>query len=400
MPYRALFQKLWFDVRASYWFIPSCLVVAAVGLAVLCLHLDNRSAGVASWLPEGLTNTQIDGARATLAVIAQSVISVTGVMFSVTMVAVSFASGNFGPRLVGNFMRDRGNQWSLGLLIATFVYALIILRSVQSPVDGGMSAFVPQLSIVVAMALALLSVFVMIYFVHHVPETINVSNISANLGKRYCKALTDTAHSFPGADAKIKHPNRHVFLKQAGYVQRLEIKQLDDIASRCDLDLQVTAPPGRYVHVHQSVLGVTGDLSDTDVDELQACFALGTAKTEEQNILFLAEQQVEMIARALSPGVNDPYTAINCLNWLAAGLAAGSGAGDAFGPEGTDRVSMPTVDLRTILEATFGAAYPYVTPDDMVLAHWSALLDELETGSSASLSRAVRAFRKSLTDTN
>ncbi|MEY8839441.1 DUF2254 family protein, partial [Cribrihabitans sp. XS_ASV171] len=188
MAYRALALKTFYDIRASYWFVPTCLALLAVVLAQVTLWIDGHPDWVGTVLPESMIHTQIDGARTTLSVIAQSVIGVAGVMFSITMVAVSFASGNFGPRLIGNFMRDRGNQWSLGILISTFVYALIILRAVQSKF-GAEEAFVPQLSLVVAMGLAFLSVMVVIYFVHHVPETINVSNIAARLGRELCHDL-------------------------------------------------------------------------------------------------------------------------------------------------------------------------------------------------------------------
>ena len=181
---RAYVLKIAQDVRSSYWFIPSTLVVAALLLSELTQWIDHNPDMLPVALPDDFLNTQVDGARQTLAVIAQSIIGVTGVMFSITMVAVSFASGNFGPRLIGNFMRDRGNQTSLGLLISSFVYTLMILRAVQSSGADGLESFVPQYSMVAAILLTLMSVGTLIYFLHHIPETINVSNISAALGRR------------------------------------------------------------------------------------------------------------------------------------------------------------------------------------------------------------------------
>lgn len=141
---RAYLLKLLQDVRASYWFLPSLLVLVGLLLASVMGWVDRNPSVVLFNLPKTLLDTQADGARSTLAVIAQSVIGVTGVVFSMTLVAVSFASGNFGPRLIGNFMRDRSTQWSLGILIATFVYALVVLRTVQDEIDGGAAQFVPQ----------------------------------------------------------------------------------------------------------------------------------------------------------------------------------------------------------------------------------------------------------------
>lgn len=130
---RALLLKLAQDMRASYWFIPANMVLFAIVLAYGSEWLDHNAEILPFQFPESLIDTQVEGARSTLSTIATSVIGVTGVMFSMTIVAVSFAAGNYGPRLIGNFMRNRGNQISLGILIATFVYALLILRAVQDP---------------------------------------------------------------------------------------------------------------------------------------------------------------------------------------------------------------------------------------------------------------------------
>lgn len=176
-------------VRASYWFIPATLVLLSIGMSELTQWIDRNPDIMPFNVAQSMINTKADGARSTMAVIAQSIIGVTGVMFSITMVAVSFASGQFGPRLIGNFMRDRGNQWSLGVLIATFVYSLLILGAIHNEGSNGAETFVPQYSILVALTMTLLSVAMLIYYVHHVPETINVSNISATLGKRFSEDI-------------------------------------------------------------------------------------------------------------------------------------------------------------------------------------------------------------------
>ncbi|MEO1135283.1 MAG: DUF2254 family protein, partial [Pseudomonadota bacterium] len=166
------------DLRASYWFIPGCMTIAALFLSFFMQWLDAQYG--AAWLRDydWATATRTEGARSVLTVIAGSIIGVAGVTFSITIVAVSYASANFGPRLIGNFMRDRGNQLTLGTFIATFVYCLMILRTVRNAAaeDASQSfdAFVPHLSILMALGLSLASIGVLIYFFHHVPETINV----------------------------------------------------------------------------------------------------------------------------------------------------------------------------------------------------------------------------------
>jgi uncharacterized membrane protein len=397
MKNRALAFKLLSDIRHSYWFVPACLAIFAVILASVLIWIDSHGAPLGNWLPELYLDTQPVGARNTLSVIAQSVIGVTGVMFSVTMVAVSFASGNFGPRLIGNFMRDRGNQWSMGILISTFVYALFVLNAVQDGAAPDTEAFVPHLSLLVATGLALLSVFVMIYFVHHIPETINVSNIAADLGARFCTMLLAQAYNQDEVVPRTVGENAEgVSLGKPGYVQRIDIDRMEDLAHENDLHLHVAAQPGAFVHAGSFALLFDGKLDEDTRDNLRACFALGPSKTEEQNLLFIGEQLVEMMARALSPGVNDPFTAINCLNWCAAGIAEAATEGDCFGVRGRDRVSMAPTDFVTLLEATFGQAHAYAETDKMALAHWRARLDDLSCIGNPRLQDAVDTLRESL----
>ncbi|MEO1550443.1 MAG: DUF2254 family protein, partial [Pseudomonadota bacterium] len=162
--------------------------------------------------------------------------------------------------------------------------------------------------------------------------------------------------------------------------------RLSELAQDHGLDIRVTAPPGAFVLSGACVAEIRGALDETQCAYLRDCFALGPVKTEAQNVTFLIEQLVEMAARAMSPGVNDPFTAINCLNWLASGLAQGAEAGDAFGLEAREGAWCPTVDMDGLLAASFGASYPYVQDDALARDAWTRLLEELrDTGQSEAL---------------
>lgn len=396
MKYRAFLLKLISDIRASYWFIPACLAGLAVITARVLVWVEYENHWVSDLIPSSLNDTKIEDARLILSVIAQSIIGVTGVMFSVTMVAVSFASGNFGPRLIENFMRDRGNQWSLGILIATFVFTLMVMRSIQGGASEGVDPFVPQMPIVVAMSLALLSVSVVIYFVHHVPETINVSNISAGLGQGFCTQMAKTARKdATGARKRAPKSATEISLETNGYVQRIDLAKISDIADASDITIWIDRVPGDFVHSGQTALRCSSPLDEAQISALRACFAIGSIKTEDQNLLFLAEQQVEMIARALSPGVNDPFTAINCLNWLAAGLARGMQKGVSFGLHGSERVILRPLEIEDVLDATFGAAFQYVEDDKMTKAAWAKILDDLQISLEGDAQQKVNGWIES-----
>jgi len=172
---RARIQQLIYFIRSSYWFVPTIMATLAIILSLTTVHID-RSYG-ASWMTDvwWVSLNQPEGARALLATVAGSMITVTGVTFSLTILAVSHATSHYGPRLLDNFMRDRGNQYTLGTLVATFLYCLLVLRTIRSPVSYQDTSlqfeiFVPQLSILIAIALTLASVAMLIFFPSHSRE--------------------------------------------------------------------------------------------------------------------------------------------------------------------------------------------------------------------------------------
>lgn len=388
MSKRALVSKLIQDVRASYWFLPGSLVCLAALLAQGTLYLDQHPDFLPFDLPKGLRDTQVDGARSLMSIISQSVFGVAGVMFSMTIVAVSFASGNFGPRLIGNFMRDRGNQWSLGILVATFVYALLITRAIQSPTgadaDLSTALFVPYLSILIALGLTFVSVFTVVYFVHHIPETINVSNITAGLGKRLVrdiKALIDMQSDRDPSTTPIQptgDPAMTVTLGQSGYIQTMNKEQLRNLAQDHDLFIDVPLPVGEFVTEDTVVLRIWGpQVPDEAQEELTSCFALGHSPTESQNLMFIVDQLVEMIARAMSPGVNDPFTAINCLNWLHSACVAAANHKGGLRAVQDGPVKTKALVFGDLLEASFGVPWKYIHADPLCARHMRVIFAQL-----------------------
>lgn len=326
--------KAWQDLKGSYYFIPGLMGFGAAALAYLTAALDSR---FSFEFAEDIGLFQIysaDSARLILSTIAGSMMTVAAVTFSITMVAVTSAAGQYGPRLIGNFMRDRGNQVTLGTFTSTFIYSLLILRLAKSAGknSGEIVDFVPNISLLTAMGLTLFSVAVMIYFIHHIPETLNVGNITGQVGRRLRRDLEDIYTSESETEGTAP-PDMSQFKLEAvfeidaraeGYIQAVNDKALMTLASLNDCVVIANYRPGDFVTRGDVLLRVWRDeaIDEDLVSKFRNCFAMGHERTAHQNVLFLADELVEILARALSPGINDPFTAINCINWFQSAMKA------------------------------------------------------------------------------
>ena len=172
-------------IRTTLWVVPVALLSLSVGLFAFTNHIDHLVYSRAWTIPSWVRIESPDGARQLLSALAAGVITVLSVVFSVTIVALTLASQQFGPRMLRNFIRDFGTQATLGTFVATFVYALLTLGDIGGGSRAG--TFVPQVSVTVALALVFLNVLVLIYFIHHIAVSIQlpvvISSIAANLSR-------------------------------------------------------------------------------------------------------------------------------------------------------------------------------------------------------------------------
>jgi uncharacterized membrane protein len=241
------------------------------------------------------------------------------------------------------------------------------------------------MSVGIAMTFMGVSIVTVIFYVHHIPETINVSNISSELGRKLRHALTDLIDKRHDTDAadNLTRPDRdadhEICLGRDGYVQTFDERQLTTLAEKHDLYIQIAQDVGSFVNTYTVMLKVWGDIkADSEIPQaLTDCFVVGSTPTEDQNLLFVVQQLVEMIARALSPGVNDPYTAINCLNWIYSGLATASNYKGGLDQARFSRVIYQTLGFGDIFEHGVVQVYPYVKTDPLANAHLKDTLERL-----------------------
>ncbi|WP_260924505.1 DUF2254 domain-containing protein [Novosphingobium sp. 9] len=369
----ASLRSNWFAIRASYWFYPALFAIAALVLAQVLVHADR--VGAAEWISRTpwLTPARPDGASNMLSVLASAMIGIASTVFSITIAAVAYVSGTYGPRLLTNFMEDRGNQLSLATFVGTFVYAICVLRAVraedeQAPSMADAAAthlpgFVPQLSLLVGFALMIVAVGVLVYFLHHVPSSIRINTVLENIGERLMREI---AARFPHEGAMEPQPlvprrGLAVRAKTAGYIRLIELGALADIAGRKGLHVQVRQRVGDFVHPGIPLLEVEGhDLDEQTALQMRGCFAFGGARTPEQDLEFSIDELVEIALRALSPAVNDPFTAITATHWLSATTAEFGRRNlrieEWHNEDGNCPVELPPADFAHFLERGFIAA--------------------------------------------
>ena len=274
-----------------------------------------------------------EGASSLLGAIAGSMITIAGVVFSMTLVALSLASSQLGPRLLRNFMRDTTTQMVLGTFVATFLYCLLVLRTIRRAEE---IAFVPHLSVTFGVLLAVVSVGVLIYFIHHVSVSIQANEIVARVGTELIEGIE---RLFPenigrGAPRIPTEPPDAGFLdtfdREArpigsageGYLQFVDGDDLIALAIQEDVVIRLERRPGQYVVATRPLALVWPGNKVTDqlIDRVNSAFALGNQRTSGQDIEFAVNQLVEIAIRALSPGVNDPFTAMVCVDRLGSAL--------------------------------------------------------------------------------
>jgi uncharacterized membrane protein len=310
-------------LRTNLWLVPMVEVVAALALYALTHVLDraayNGTLSLPSWIIEG----GADAARQILTALAAAVITVVGVVFSIMIVTLTLASTQFGPRMLRNFIRDRGTQVTLGTFVGTFVYATLVLISIS---PGRHGDFVPHLSITVAVGLVAVSMGVLIYFIHHVATMIQLPQVIASIARDLSKAIDVESGASAGLEAgpsvdELLHRMRDgggtVEAPSSGYLQFIRHNTLIGIATEKGAVVRLLHRPGHFVvRGHPLAVVWPPEAAPAVSQALRRAHIAGPYRTLTQDLAFAVDQLVEIAIRALSPAVNDTFTALTCIDWL------------------------------------------------------------------------------------
>jgi uncharacterized membrane protein len=378
---------LWDTIQGSLWFVPSVMAAAAVTLAFTAVWIDHdllqgKPGDTVALVYEGGAH----GAREVLSTIAGAMITVAGVIFSITVVALTLASQQFGPRLLRNFMHDRGNQIVLGTFISIHLYCLIVLRAVRGEDAGG---FVPHLSVSIALVLALTAAGVLIYFFHHATSSIRASSVIAKVSLELDEAIERlfpqcVQQPGPSLHAATLDPCissdqfnagqcKGVESQESGYLQVVDTEELVLLATRHDLAIRVDCRPGGFVTCEMTIATIfpAERASSHVINAVNEALILGDERTVVQDMLFPAQQLAEIAVRALSPSMNDPSTALACLDRVGAALIRLSNrkipSPYRYDEEGRLRLVIYPASLTELIEKTIDPIRQYGSSSALVI---------------------------------
>jgi uncharacterized membrane protein len=308
-------------LRTSLWPVPGMAALGAVVAAKLLALLDREIAqDTQAWY---LFGGQPESARELLSTIASSLLTFTALVFSITILVLQLASSQFSPRVLRTFLQDTFTKSAMGVFIGSFVYALALLPEIRNSGDEG-EGFVPALSVFLAFLLTLLSVFVFIRYIHQMAHSIRVVQILRRVGHETRRSIVSLYPDEVGEDAEADTPERPSAVAQVvthagrgGVLASIDEQRLLAAVERADACAELLHEPGTFVPEGAPLYRVWNARDPEDVArELAACTSIAAERTPEQDPAFGFRQLVDVAERALSPGVNDPTTAVQALDQL------------------------------------------------------------------------------------
>ncbi|WP_206673665.1 DUF2254 domain-containing protein [Pseudactinotalea terrae] len=393
-PARRAVQTVQDAVRSQLWPLPILGVALAVALGILVPLLDVTAD---DQLPAALDALIFNGdpgaARTVLSAVASSLITVTSLTFSLTVVTLQLASSQFSPRLLRTFTQDLFVQATLSIFLATFTFSLTVLRSVRSAEEGG-TAFVPRLAVTMAFLLALTSVVSLVLFLAHLARQIRVETMLLQVHDDAVGTMKTNLIRRHDPDAARPVPEQPttatvLLASGSGFLTSLDQEKLVKTATDTDTIVSIDRDPGSFV-VQGTPLGHiwprdNRPLDPEDIDRLRdrvtAAVHLGPERTAAQDVAYGLRQITDIVNRALSPGINDPTTAIHGLGQTASLLAKLTayhlGPLVVDDPDGDPRVLLHRPGFPELLELAIAQPRAYGKSDPQVLGRLYQLLADL-----------------------
>lgn len=324
-------KQLWRKLEQSLWFFPTVIVLCSILLAIAFIEIDGAiDWDIKSKYPR-IFGSGVDGSREMLSTIAGSMITIAGLTFSLTLVAMAQASSQYTSRILRNFMRDHRNQFVLGYFVGVFAFCLIVLRTIHGSED---ERFIPSITILFALVLAIASIGVLIFYVHHIATSIQAASLISHAARATIKSIS---HLFPepiGEEAGKPKEERFekeikcaewqpILAAETGYIQSVNSEGLIDFAAEQDGVLRMERGIGEFIVIGSPLASFNCEVGfDVETQsKFDNLYVISPYRTIDQDASFGIRQLVDIALKALSPGINDTTTAIVCIDYLGAILA-------------------------------------------------------------------------------
>lgn len=325
------------EARSSFWFVPSLAVLDGIAIALALIEADKLWGDVWLDLWPRLFGVSAEGARQMLSTLAGSMMTLMGITFSMTLVALALASSQYTSRILRNFMASRATQVTLGVFAGIFTYCLIVLRTIR----GGDAVFIPSAAVFFAFVLALAGVVVLIFFIHHIASSIQAVSIIASVAEETNTAVDRVFPASEGEGADMRNDEADapllstldertwypVAAQLSGYIQGVDVEALLEFARKHRTIVHMQLGVGCFAVQGAALasLALTYPPDQGMVASLNRAYCISQHRTIEQDPAFGIRQIVDIALKALSPGVNDTSTAVMCVDYLTAILARLSG---------------------------------------------------------------------------
>jgi len=316
-------RQLLYATRSSFWFTPGLIVLGMIVLACGMIALEGVLSTEFMKQSPLLFAAGASGSRELLSAVASSMITVAGVVFSITLVVLSLTASQYSPRVLRNFMRDSVNQSVLGVFLGIYAYCLVVLRTIY---ESDENTFVPTLAVLGGLLLGFTGLAYLIFFIHHIAVSIQASQILADVSHETLSVIDQTfpepveAEDSPTEEVPVQFGKswRPLRANRSGFLQTIQTKRLVHQAQKQDFVLRLKHALGDFL-VDGAILGEVlsvAPLDESAEDTVRDCFAVGRERTFEQDVAYGLRQSVDIALKALSPGINDVTTAMTAIHYL------------------------------------------------------------------------------------
>ncbi len=390
---RLLVRRTLYSLRGGFLVRPLTIALIVGGVGAFLSWFEESHPSIGDWVPRVLFLSHSDPqvAQVILAGIAGSIMTVVSIVFAILLMTLTLASMQFSPRIIVSFARDRVTQWTLGIFLGTFLYCMAGLPAAHALPHP----FAPIITVTGAILLAIACVGLLLFFIHHISQAISVNHIVDRIAFE-TERVIDEVMPLPRRPTGIEiggHDDPRTWVTPilsdaSGYIRYVDLKQLLAIATDHHLRVRLVRRVGQFVPAGTPLLMANKDerLSDDTNAAFRAAFDFGPSRTLQQDVEFGVLQIVDIALKAISPAVNDPTTAISCVDQLSRLLIRFTSRqmpeGILYDLQGVPRVSVQWIDCERLLDSAFEQIRMYSKSDVAVSLRLLRALGDIATATS------------------